>query len=145
MRRIACTLLVVVALAALAGAGSGCASGAAQAGASPATTRHLFTLIGFDLRAGHPYRVSFTVDAPKLRIIASVAGRGPAPGADPALAMQLERVDGSRLETVGLKAGGHAASRYWLYTAEATGLSPGLYRLTLTGDGTLRSFGAAQL
>ena len=81
-----------------------------------------------------------------LRVIAYVRGRGPAPGADPSLTCQLEKVDGSRLVPVGLKAREHPAARYWIYAAQAAApLAAGTYRLTMTGDGILRPFSAAQL
>jgi hypothetical protein len=138
--------MVAAALAALTAVGSGCGSSGAQASASPGASRQLFSLVGFDLRSGHPCRVSFTVDAPTLRIVAYVRGRGPAPGADPVLTCRLEKVDGSRLVPVGLKAHEQASGQYWIYAAQATGpLAVGTYRLTMTGDGIVRPFSAAQL
>ena len=127
MRRLVCALAVVTTLAALVAAGSGCGSSAAQPSSSPGGLRQLFNLTGFDLRSGHPCRVSFASrSAPKLRIIGYIRGRGPAPGADPALTCRLERVDGSHLVPVGLKAREHAAGEFWIYAAEATGpLPPG--------------------
>ena len=146
MRRLVCALAVVTTLAALVAAGSGCGSSAAQPSSSPGDLRQLFNLTGFDLRSGHPCRVSFAVDAPKLRIIGYIRGRGTAPGADPSLTCRLERVDGSHLVPVGLKAREHAAGAFSNLRRRGRGpLPPGTYRLTLTGDGTLRPFGAEQL
>ena len=125
---------------------SGCGSSGARAKARPDKPRHLFSLAGFDLRPGHPCRVNFTMDGTTLHFIAYVRGRGPIPGADPALRCRLERVNGSRLAPVALKADQQLGNRYWIYTAQATApLATGSYRLTLTGDGVVRPFSATQL
>lgn len=71
MRRILCALLVVALLATAVVAAAGCGSGKAKADANSMAVRHLFSLDGFDLRAGRPYRISFAVDAPALRIVAA--------------------------------------------------------------------------
>jgi len=145
MRRVMCLLAVLAALAALVVGSSGCGSSDAQASASP-VSRQLFSLVGFDLRPGHSYRVSFVVDAPTLRIVAYVRGRGSVPGADPRLKCRLEKVDGSSLVPVGLKASERAGGQFWIYAAQATApLTAGTYRLTLSGDGIVRPFSAAQL
>ena len=117
MRRLMRALVLLAAVAVVAVPMSGCGSSGARAKARPDKPRHLFSLAGFDLRPGHPCRVNFTMDGTTLHFIAYVRGRGPIPGADPALRCRLERVNGSRLVPVALKADQQFGSRYWTHGA----------------------------
>jgi hypothetical protein len=124
----------------------GCGSGNAPSPSSSTGLRHLINLNGFALHAGQTYRVTFTVDAPQLRILAFVRGGGPAPGDDPELRCRLEKVGGSAATSVPLQEREHAGGRYWTYAAETTTpLTAGTYRITLSGDGRLQPFGVTQL
>jgi hypothetical protein len=146
MRRLVRALILAAALAVLAMGASGCGSSGSKAASRPEKPRHLFSLVGFDLKPGHPSRVSFALDGSTLLIVAYVRGRGPAPGVDPEPTCRLERVDGSRLVPVELDEDEQVGARYWIYTAQATSpLTAGTYRLTLTGDGVLHPFSATQL
>jgi len=145
MRRFMCVLGIAALLGVALFATVGCGSDKAEASSSSASPRQLFTLDGFELRPGHPYRVSFDVDAPSLRIHAYVRGGGSGPAADPSLDCQLEILSGSRLVSVPLKAHARADGRNWLYAARTTGtLKAGSYRLTLTGNGSLHPFSVWQ-
>jgi len=131
------TLLVVA---------TGCGSSAAKPSPSPGAPRQLVSLNGFVLRAGQSYRVTFSVDAPKLHLVADVKGLGPGAGANPSLHCLLSRVGASGVTPVPLAMGGHALQTFWVYVGRSDApLTPGTYRLTLTGEGRLQPLFVGQL
>ena len=146
MRRPLSVLVSTAMLLVLALSVTSCGSVKAQTSSASVPIRHLVSLNGFELRPGQTYRVTFAVDASTLRIIAFVRGKGPAPGADPGLRCQLDKVTATALTPVPLEARERTGETYWTYAAQTTSpLTAGIYRLTLTGDGRLQPFSAAQL
>ena len=98
-----------------------------------------------------PYEVTFPVSAAKLRMLAEVRGNTPPHGIAPSLHCVLYKLPGESSHgpevPVLTGAGGHRAKgALWVFHIQTlTQLTPGTYRLSLSGWGRVTYFAVAQL
>lgn len=153
MRRLLLVLGTMALSCMLATVAAGCGGDHATSSRTTTSARLVVLFKGVTLSPSGdaPCEVTFPVSAAKLRMLAEVRGNAPPHGTAPSLDCVLYKLPGASSQgpeaAVLMGAGGHAVKgALWVYHIQTlTQLTPGTYRLSLSGWGRVTYFAVAQL